>query len=266
MRKLVSLCMGIFLLSLLLVGCGNSAQQKEIKLGATSGPHAEIAEAVAKEAQKEGLNVKVVEFSDYLTPDQALADGNVDIVGYQHEPFLQNFNKEKNTDLVPLDPIYLMPMGVYSDKYHSIAEIPNGAKIAVPNDPSNEGRGLQLLQKAGLIHLKDGVGYKATLADITANPKHLQFVELDAAQLPRSLSDVDAAAITMNYVMSSGIDVKKQGIYLEDASEPIAVVILATRAQDKDNLLYKKLAEVYHSQAVQDFIRDQYKGTITPAP
>ena len=255
----------VFML-LLTAGCGGTAEtEKEIRLGATAGPHAEVAEAVAKEAGKQGLKVKVVEFSDYVTPNQALADGDLELDSYQHEPFLRNFNQEKGTDLSPIGTTILMRMGIYSDKVHDVQSVPDGAKVAIPNDPTNGGRGLVLLEKAGLIKLREGVGFKATVQDVAENPRHLQFVELEAAQLPRSLSDVDIAAITMNYVMSGGLDVEKQGIFLEDKSEPLAVMVLAARTKDKDKPEYKKIAEIFHSDAVKTFIREQYKGTIVPA-
>ena len=259
--------------SLALAGCGNSSSsstkpaetKKEIKIGATAGPHAEVAEAVAKEAQKQGLNVKVVEFTDYITPDKALASGDIDLNSYQHKPFLDNFNKQNNSDLVPIGKTILMRMGVYSDKVKDVKDIKDGGIVAIPNDPTNGGRGLVLLEKAGLIKLKDGVGFKATIADIADNPKNLQFKELEAAQLPRSLADVDAAAITMNYVMSAGLDVQKQGIFLESKDEPLAVMVLAARNKDKDDQTYKKIADIFRSEAVKQFIADKYKGTIVSA-
>ena len=259
--------------SLALAGCGNSSSnntkpaetKKEIKIGATAGPHAEVAEAVAKEAQKQGLNVKVVEFTDYITPDKALASGDIDLNSYQHKPFLDNFNKQNSSDLVPIGKTILMRMGVYSDKVKDVKDIKEGGIVAIPNDPTNGGRGLVLLEKAGLIKLKEGVGFKATIADIAENPKNLQFKELEAAQLPRSLADVDAAAITMNYVMSAGLDVQKQGIFLESKDEPLAVMVLAARSKDKDDQTYKKIADIFRSEAVKQFIADKYKGTIVPA-
>lgn len=267
MRKTSAAVVGVMISVLLLtVGCGGTEEvEKQIRLGATAGPHAEVAEAVAKEAEKQGLNVKVVEFSDYVTPNQALADGDLELNSYQHEPFLRNFNREKGTDLSPIGTTILMRMGIYSDKLRDIQLVPNDAKVAIPNDPTNGGRGLVLLEKAGLIKLREGVGFKATVQDVAENPRNLQFVELEAAQLPRSLSDVDIAAITMNYVMSGGLDVEKQGIFLEDKSEPLAVMVLAARTNDKDNPEYKKIADIFHSDAVKAFIAEQYKGTIVPA-
>ena len=271
-KKYVLPLAAVGLLVLSLAGCGSqegsqsaTKQDKEIKIGATAGPHAEVVEAVAKEAEKQGIKIKVVEFSDYITPDKALADGDVDLVSYQHKPFLDNFNKQNGTDLTAIGNTILMRMGVYSNKVKQIDQLRDGAVVAIPNDPTNGGRGLALLQRAGIIKLKDGVGFKATPADVVDNPKHLQFKEIEAAQLPRSLDDVDAAVITMNYVMSAGLNVKEQGIYLEPKDEPLAVMILAARSNDKDNATYKKIAELFHSDGVKKFIDEKYKGTIVPA-
>ncbi len=179
LRKLLApLLVGVFALGI--AGCGSTSSDtgsakpdKEIKIGATAGPHAEIVDAVAKEAAKEGIKIKVVEFSDYITPDKALADGSLDLASYQHQPFLNNFNKQNGTNLVSIGKTVVMPMGIYSNKVHDVKDIPDGATVAIPNDPTNGGRGLALLAKAGLIKLKDGVGFKATVNDIVDNPKHL---------------------------------------------------------------------------------------------
>ncbi|KOY43075.1 methionine ABC transporter substrate-binding protein [Vibrio parahaemolyticus] len=236
-----------------------------IKVGATVGPHAQVVEAVAKEAAKQGLNVEVIEFSDYVTPNAALSDGSIDINSYQHQPFLDNFNNSHDAQLVSIGQSILMRMGLYSNKYRSLQELPNNARIAIPNDPTNGGRGLLLLADAGLIELKQGVGHKAALTDITKNAKSFEFVEVDAAQLPRTLDDVDAAAITMNYVMSSGLDPKKQSIYLEAKDAPLAVMVIATREADKNNEAYKKFVSIYQSQAIRDYLDRTFKGTIEAA-
>lgn len=257
-------------LAFAIAGCGTNTNQssqtpKEIKIGATAGPHAQVAEAVAKEAKKQGIDLKVVEFSDYVTPDKALADGDIQLNAYQHVPFMENFNKQNGSKLVAIGKTILMPMGLYSNSVHSAADVPEGAIVAIPNDPTNGGRGLALLAKAGLITLKDGVGFKATVADITSNPKNLQIQELEAAQLPRSLDDVVVASIPMNYVQSAGLNVEKQGFFLEPKDEPLAVMILAVRDQDKDNETYKKIADIYKSDAIKQFINDTFKGSITSA-
>lgn len=254
-------------------GCENSknnqstapAEKTSIIVGATAGPHAEVVEAAAKEAEKKGLKVEIKEFSDYITPDQALADGSIDIAVYQHKPFLDNFNKQHGTDLIPVGDAILMRMGIYSNKYKDVKDIPSGGTVSIPNDPTNEGRGLQLLEQAGLIKLKEGVGMKATPADVVENPKNLKFKELEAAQLPRSLDDVDASAITMNFVMSAGLSPKEQGIFLESRDNPLAVMIIAVRNKDKDQPAYKKFIEAYQSDTVKKFITEKYKGTIEAA-
>ncbi|ETT17453.1 NLPA lipofamily protein [Vibrio parahaemolyticus 50] len=158
-----------------------------------------------------------------------------------------------------------MRIGIYSNKYRSLEELPNRARIAIPNDPTNGGRGLLLLADAGLIELKSGVGHKAALIDIKSNQKELEFVEVDAAQLPRTLDDVDAAAITMNYVMSSGLDPKKQSIFLESKDAPLAVMVIAAREADRNNEAYKKFVSIYQSQEIRDFLDSTFKGTIEPA-
>lgn len=269
-KALVSL-VALSLLAVGIAGCGSSGKKagdnsgKVIKIGATAGPHAQVAEAVAQEAKKQGLNVKVVEFSDYVTPDKALAEGELDLASYQHKPFMENFNKNNNAHLVDIGPTILMRMGIYSDKVKDLKALPDGATVAIPNDPINGGRGLLLLQKAGLLKLKEGVGFKATVKDVVDNPHKLVFKELEAAQLPRSLKDVDLAVITMNYVMSGGLDVKKQGLFWEDNQEPLAVMILAVDSKNKDNADYQKIAKLFHSDAVKKYIADTFKGTIVPA-
>lgn len=261
------------LLAFGLAGCGNSTSNqsgsnntpKEIKIGATAGPHAQVAEAVAKEAAKQGITIKVVEFSDYITPNKALNEGDLQLNAYQHKPFMQNFNKQNNGHLVALTNTLWMPMGIYSHSVKDLKNLPNGATVAIPNDPTNGGRALALLAKAGLISLKEGMGFKATLQDIVGNPRNLQIRELEAAQLPRSLDDVVLSVIPMNYVQSAGLNVQDLGLFFEDKDEPLAVMVLAVREQDKDNETYKKIAEIYHSEAIKNFINETFKGSIKPA-
>ncbi len=276
MKKTIITGLAALTAALVLAGCGGnagagsaassaSAEKKEITVGATAGPHAEVVEAAAKEAAKAGLTVHVKEFSDYMTPDQALEDGELDLAVYQHKPFMENFNKQKNAHLTDIGKAILMRMGIYSNKVKDVKDLRDGAVISIPNDPTNEGRGLQLLEKAGLLKLKEGVGNKATPADVVENPKHLEFRELEAAQLPRSLDDVDASVITMNYVMSAGLSPKDQGIFLEAKDNPLAVMIIAAREKDKDNPAYAKFVKAYQSDAVKKFIAEKYKGTIEAA-
>lgn len=270
-RKLFTVLLSALAVLLLVAGCGGndkkaaSGSGKALKIGATAGAHAEVVHAVAAEAKKQGLNVEVVEFTDYITPDKALAEGNLDLNAYQHVPFLNNFNKQHGTKLVPIGNTILIRQGLISDKIHDLKDVPTGATVAIPNDPTNGGRALLLLQQAGLLRLKDGVGYKATPKDVTDNPKQLKFKELEAAQLPRSLADVDLAAITMNYILSSGIDPKKQGLFWEKKDEPLAVMVLAAREEDKDKPKFKKIVEIYKSETIKKFIEDKFHGTIQSA-
>lgn len=276
MKKLLTAGFAAFAAAMILTGCGGSQEsksaapsaapeKKEITVGATAGPHAEVVEAAAKEAEKNGLKVTVKEFSDYITPDQALEDGELDLAVYQHKPFMENFNKQKDAHLTAIGNSILMRMGIYSNTVKDVSQIPDGGVISIPNDPTNEGRGLQLLAEAGLIKLRDGAGNAATPADITENPKHLEFRELEAAQLPRSLDDVDASVITMNYVMSSGLSPKEQGIFLEAKDNPLAVMIIAAREKDKNDPAYAKFVKAYQSDSVKKFIAEKYNGTIEPA-
>ena len=260
----------VSVLAFAIAGCGTNTNQssqapKEIKIGATAGPHAQVAEAVAKEAKKQGIDLKVVEFSDYVTPDKALADGDIQLNAYQHVPFMENFNKQNGSNLVAIGKTLLVRMGLYSNSVHSVQDVPEGATVSIPNDPTNGGRALVLLAKAGLITLKDGVGFKATVADITSNPKNIKIQELEAAQLPRSLDDVTIAVIPMNYVQSAGLSVEKQGFFFESKDEPLTVIVLAVRSEDKDNETYKKIADIYKSDAIKQFINDTFKGSITSA-
>ena len=191
----------------LLTGCDEekAVAEKPFRVGVTAGPHAAIVTEAAKVAAKNGLKVEVVEFTDYVTPDTALNDGALDAAVYQHEPFLLNFNKQKGTKLANVGNAVVQPMGFYSNKVKSVADIPEGAVISVPNDPTNCGRGLLLLQAAGLIKLPEGMGSEASLADIVENKRNLKIRELEAAQLPRSLDDALVAVIPMNYVISAGL-------------------------------------------------------------
>jgi len=263
-NKLVKL---LYVLPLIfgLTACGETEKSEVIKVGATVGPHAEVVEAVAEEAAKQGLQVEVVIFSDYITPNAALADGSLDLNSYQHLPFLNNFNSNSEQKITSIGHSILMRMGIYSNKYKSVTDLPDNARISIPNDPTNGGRALLLLADAGVITLKEGADAKTTVYDVVENPKNVEFVEVEAAQLPRTLDDVDASVITMNYVMSAGLSPKEQGIYLEAKDAEFAVMNIAARVQDKDNETYKKFVEIFQSEATRQFLEKTYKGTIEAA-
>lgn len=245
-----------------MAGCGDKAPQ-EVKVGATAGPHAAIVSEAAKVAEKSGLKVKVVEFTDYIAPNRAKA---LDVNVYQHEPFLKNFNKNQQTNLVKIADAVVQPMGLYSDTVKSLEAIPEGAKIAIPNDLTNGGRALVLLKTAGLIDLKPGMtGTTATVADITANSKGVKVVELEAAQLPRSLEDVDVACVPMNYAISGKLSPEKQGFYFESREAPFALMVIAARpdnAQAKNVLTFVK---AYQSPEVKAFIDKTFNGAVKAA-
>jgi len=233
-----------------------------LKIGVSAGPYGEILNFAAGIAAKEGLEVRIIEFSDYNMPDAALAQGELDANNFQHLPFLANQIAKRGYDLVAGPSSIVVPMGVYSNKVKSPADLPEGATVAIPNDPTNGARGLFLLAKAGLITLKDGVDVSATALDITDNPKKLKIVELDAAQLPRSLDDVAAATVTLNYAVLSGLDPKK-ALLLEDETSKWSL-LWATRRDNANDPRVKRYIEIYRSEPVKAFILDRFKGTILP--
>lgn len=251
--------------SLVLAGCGDKTSQ-ELKVRATAGPHAAIVTEAAKVAAKSGLKVKVVEFTDYITPNRALADKALDVNVYQHEPFLKNFNKNQNTNLVKIADAVVQPMGLYSNTVKSLGAVSGGAKIAIPNDPTNGGRALILLKAAGLIDLKSGVtGNTATVEDITANSKNLRIAELEAAQLPRSLEDVDVACVPMNYAISGKLSPEKQGFYFESREAPFALMVIAARPDNAESKEVKAFVKAYQSPEVKAFIESTFKGAVKAA-
>ncbi|MBN9028574.1 MAG: metal ABC transporter substrate-binding protein [Rhizobiales bacterium 63-7] len=237
------------------------ALAEDIKIGVTPGEHAQIMEKVKEVAAKKGLNIEILEFSDYVVPNQALADGDLNANSFQHQPYLDNQIADRGFDLVSVGKTITTPMGVYSKKVKTLGELADGATVAIPNDPTNGGRALLVLAKEGLIKVNPDAGLKATAADITENPKNIQIAELDAAQLPRSLDDVDAAVINTNYAMEAGLHPKTDAIAIEGSESPYANVIVVRRA-DKDAPWVKTLVESYHDDSIKAFINDQFKGAL----
>ncbi|WP_441919898.1 MetQ/NlpA family ABC transporter substrate-binding protein [Phyllobacterium sp. TAF24] len=241
-----------------------SAFAETIKIGVTPGEHAQIMEKVKEIAKPKGLDIEIFEFSDYVVPNQALNDGELGANSFQHKPYLDNQIADRKFDLVDVAYTVNFPMGVYSKKVKSFDELADGATIAIPNDPTNGGRALLIIADKGVIKLKEGSGLKVTLADIVENKKNFKFVELDAAQLPRSIDDVDAAAINTNYALEAGLDPMKDPILKEGEKAPY-VNLIAVRKADKDKPWVKTLIESYHSDPVKQFILDKYKGAAVPA-
>jgi D-methionine transport system substrate-binding protein len=243
---------------------GAAAQDKPIKIGVTGGPHAQIMEQVKKVAAKDGLNIQVVEFSDYIQPNAALAAGDLDANSYQHLPYLEAQMKDRGYKFANVGFTVTFPMGVYSKKIKSLDQLKQGARVGVPNDPTNGGRGLLLLQSKGVIKLRADAGLKATPLDVVENPKKIRIVELDAAQLPRSLDDLDAAAINGNYAESAGLSPTKDAIASEGPKGPYANLI-AVRAADKDKPWVAKLLKAYHSPEIKDYVAKTYKESVITA-
>lgn len=237
------------------------AQDKPIKVGVTAGPHAQILEQVRKVAEKDGLKIQIVEFSDYVQPNAALAAGDLDANSYQHKPYLDQQVKDRNYKIVDVAYTVNFPIGIYSKKVKSLKDLKEGARFGIPNDPTNGGRVLLVLQDQGLIKLRPEAGLKATPLDVIDNPKKIKFVEVDAAQLPRTLDDLDAAAINTNYALSAGLNPGKDAIARESAKSPY-VNLLAVREQDKDKPWVAKLVKAYHSDEVRTFVQNEFKGSV----
>lgn len=235
-----------------------------IRIGGTGGPHSQILEAVKPVAAKRGLDLKITEFSDYIIPNAALAAGELDANSYQHKPFLDQQNADRKYDLVSVGLTVNFPLGVYSKKYKTWAEVPDGAQIAIPNDPTNGGRTLLLFQDKGLIKLKAGVGYSPTVVDIIENARKFRFLEIEAAQTPRSLDDVAAAAVNTNFAIPAGLNPTRDALLREDPKGPY-VNLIAVRAVDKDKPWIKPLVESYQSAEVKAFIEKTFQGSVIAA-
>ncbi|MFV0292005.1 MAG: MetQ/NlpA family ABC transporter substrate-binding protein [Paracoccus sp. (in: a-proteobacteria)] len=238
-----------------------STMAEDINVGVSPGEHAEIMEEVAKVAAPKGLNIDVVEFSDYVVPNQALADGDLHANSFQHRPYLENQIKDRGFELVEAGTTITTPMGIYSNKIKDIADLPEGGKVAIPNDPTNGGRALLVLQDLDVLTLAEDTGLVPSPLDVTENPKKLKFLELDAAQLPRALADADIAIINTNYALASGLSPKTDAIAMEKADSPY-VNIIVVRNGDEDQPWAQQLVEAYHSPEVKEFIEEKYQGSV----
>ncbi|MFV0137045.1 MetQ/NlpA family ABC transporter substrate-binding protein [Streptomyces sp. HMX87] len=232
-------------------------------VAASPVPHAEILTFVRDELAKDaGLDLKVQEFTDYVTPNTATEDGSVGANFFQTQPYLDDFNKKNGTHIVSVVDVHLEPLGLYSDTVKKADGLKSGATVAVPNDTVNEGRALQLLAANGLIALKDGVGNAATPADITENPKNLKFKEVEAAATPRLLKDVDAAVVNGNYAIEADLKPSEDALVLESAKNNPNSNLLAVKEGNEDDPRVKKLAELLTSPEVKKFIEDKYAGSV----
>lgn len=244
-------------------GQGNPAAT--IKVGATPVPHAEILAEIKPNLQEQGITLEVVEFNDYVQPNIALNDKELDANFFQHEPYLSDFVKEHSEmKLKNAGGVHVEPMGIYSSKIKKIEDVPFGGKVSIPNDPTNGGRALLLLDKAKLITLREGVGAEATVQDIISNESNLQIQEIEAAQLPRTLDDVDISVINTNFAMNANLNPVKDALFMEDKTSPY-VNILVVRDGDENRPEIQTLLKVLQSDKVKKFIADKYKGAIVPA-
>ncbi|EZP34498.1 ABC transporter substrate-binding protein [Pseudomonas koreensis] len=241
-----------------------SAHAETLTVAATPVPHAEILEFVKPALAKEGVDLKVKVFTDYIQPNVQVAEKRLDANFFQHQPYLDEFNKAKGTSLVAVTGVHLEPLGAYSNKIKDLKDLPSGANVVIPNDATNGGRALLLLAKAGLITLKDPTNILSTPKDIAQNPKDLKIRELEAATIPRVLTQVDLALINTNYALEAKLDPSKDALVIEGNDSPY-VNILVSRADNKDSDAMQKLAAALHSPEVKKFITEKYKGAVLPA-
>ncbi|MDQ0889362.1 D-methionine transport system substrate-binding protein [Paenibacillus sp. V4I9] len=281
MKKLTLSLMALFVV-LALAACGQKAAEtpassapaasatpaaaKEVtlKIGASSVPHAEILNSLKDKLKTQGVKLEVIEFNDYVQPNVQVFEKQLDANFFQHQPYLDQYNLDKKQNLVKVVGVHIEPFGAYSQKVKSAAELKDGSSIAIPNDPSNAGRALALMEKNGLIKLKDGVGIKGTVQDIVENKKKLQIKELDPAMLPRTIGEFDLALINTNYALQANLNPTKDALFIEDKNSPY-VNIIVSRPDNKDSEAMQKLAKELNSADTKKFIEDKYKGAIVPA-
>jgi D-methionine transport system substrate-binding protein len=242
------------------------AELTQLTIGVSPVPHGDIIKFVQENlAAKAGLDLKIVEFTDYVQPNLALADGSIDANFFQHAPYMEDFAKEHNLDLVAVAAVHIEPLGIYSKKVKSLADVQDGAMVTIPNDATNSGRALRLLEANGLIKLSDTAGLTATAQDIVENPKNLDIKELEAAQLARSLDDTTLAVINGNYAIDAGLKPNQDALALEKGeNNPYANVLTVLKGRETDPAILK-LAELLTSPEVKQFIEEKYQGSVIPA-
>ncbi|MGM0499893.1 MAG: MetQ/NlpA family ABC transporter substrate-binding protein [Bacillota bacterium] len=256
----------ILILALLIFVFAGAVQADDhvLSIGATPVPHTEILEFIREDLEAEGIELDIVEFTDYVTPNIALDDGSIDANFFQHVPYLEQFNADRGLDLVDAVKVHVEPIGLYSEKYSSLDEIPEGSTIALPNDPSNEGRALILLHNNDVITLDDPTNLNATPIDIVENPKNLKFEELEAAQLPRVLTDVAGAVINTNYALEADLNPLEDALIMEGSDSPYVNVITVRNGEENSEKI-ETLKEIIQSEDVKEFILEEYEGSVVPA-
>lgn len=256
-----------------LTGCGDDkkaetasadAAEPTLVIGASPVPHSDILQVVEPMLAKEGVKLKVIEFSDYVKPNLSLADKELDANFFQHLPYLEQFCRDRGLKLTTLTAVHIEPMGVYSRKIKAIGDTPDAATVAIPNDPTNGGRALKVLENAGLIKIDPKAGVLATVVDVVDNPKKLKFIEMEAAQLPRAIDDVDLAVINSNFALGANLNPTRDAIAVEAKDSPYANIV-AVRAGDEERPALVKLKKALTSPQVKQYLQDKYKGAIVPA-
>lgn len=274
-RKIPALTLALLLCLSLLAACGqqpsaadpgkSNSEKTVITVGASVTPHAEILSVIKPILEEKGYKLDIKEFTDYVLPNAALNDGDIDANYFQHTPYLELFNKEHGTKIVPVMVVHYEPMGIFPGKTKALADLPDGGKIAIPNDGSNEARALLLLEKEGLIKLKDGADFNATKLDIVENPKNLEIVEMAAEQIALSLPDVDLGVINGNYALQAGLNAGSDALSLESSDSKAAQTygnILAVREGDEQSEKTLALIEALKDPSVKKFIDDKYEGAV----
>ncbi|MGG7073162.1 MetQ/NlpA family ABC transporter substrate-binding protein [Campylobacter sp. 9BO] len=241
---------------------GLNASDNKIKIAVSPVPHAQIMQIAKPLLKKDGYELEIIEISDYSIPNIATQDGSIDANFFQHLPYLQNQNETLSLNLVSVAGIHLEPLDFYSNKIKSLAELKNSAKIAIAHDPSNGNRALQILAKAGLITLKDDVKF-ASIHDIKQNPKELTFIELEGALIPRTLDEVDLAAISTNFVLDMGLNPSKDALLIENTDSPYANIIVV-KSGNENSAKIKALIKATTNDEIRNFIKNEYKGSVLP--
>lgn len=268
MKKAFLTAAVVLLTAAALAGCGAKKDSKTLTVGATPAPHAEILE-VAKEVMAEkGYTLEIKVYNDYVQPNTAVENGDLDANYFQHVLYLEQFNEEQKTHLAIAEKIHYEPFGIYGGKTKSLDAVPDGGTVAVPNDTTNEARALLLLEQQGLIKLQEGVGLNATKKDVIENPKNLDIKEVEAAQIPLSLQDVDIAVINGNYAIGAGLSVGKDALAIEDAESDVVqqnyANVVAVKEGNENNEAVKALVDALKSEKVKDFINEKYDGAVVP--
>lgn len=242
-----------------------NTDNKKVVIGVSPAPHKEIAEKAKEILAKDGIELEIKEFDDYVTPNTSLEEKDIDLNFFQHIPYLENFNKERGTKIVSLGGVHIEPLGVYSKTYKSLDELKDGDEVIIPNDATNGARALKLLEENNVIKLKADAGLEATEKDIAENPKNLKFTPVEAATIPRAYEDAAIAVINSNYALEANLSPKNDAIATEKAEGNPFANVIAAREADKDNETYKKVLEAFQSDEVKKYIEEKFEGEIIPA-